>query len=79
MMLKLGVEAEEAETLEQLGARAPAVTDAVISIIASQTARELDDVSRRDSLKESIRTRFNEILGEEGEVSHVYFTQYVLQ
>lgn len=79
MMLKLGVEAEEAETLEVLATRKPAVTDAVIDVIATQSARELDDITRRDSLKEAIRTRFNEILGEEGEVSRLYFTQYVLQ
>ena len=79
LMVKVGAEAAEAATLERLDALRPAATDAVINLLTSRTVEELSDIARRDSLKEEVRTRFNEILGEDGPVTRVYFTQYVLQ
>ena len=78
-MVKIGVEADEEETLARLDEMAPAATDAVIGLMSALPVSELADVSRRDSLKEGVRAELNRILGEDGPVTRVYFTQYVLQ
>ena len=79
LMVKVGAEAEEAATLERLTVLGPAATDAVIGLLARRSVAELADIARRDSLKEEVRVAFNELLGEDGPVTRVYFTQYVLQ
>lgn len=79
LMVRVGVEAAEAKTLERLQVLTPAATDAVIDLLSGQTVGELSDIARRDSLKEGVRGRINEVLGEDGPVTRVYFTQYVLQ
>jgi flagellar FliL protein len=79
LMVKVGAEAQDPKTLTRLNALGPVAKDAVIDMMASRTVEELSDVTRRDSLKELVRGRFNEILGEDGPVTRVYFTQYVLQ
>ena len=79
LMVKVGVEADDAETLTRLDEMSPAATDAVIGLMSAMRVEQLSDVSQRDSLKEDIRLRFNQILGEDGPVTRVYFTQYVLQ
>ncbi|WP_412069063.1 flagellar basal body-associated protein FliL [Rubrivirga sp. IMCC43871] len=79
LMVKLGVEAEEAETLARLDELQPAAVDAVLQLLSAETVERLSDITLRDSLKDEIRTRFNTMLGEDGPVTRVYFTQYVLQ
>lgn len=79
LMIKVGVEAEEEATLERLGDLSPAARDAVLTLLASQTVSELSDVTRRDSLKAEILDSFNRILGDDGPITQVYFTQFVLQ
>ncbi len=79
LMIRLGVEAAEAETLARLDLLRPAAVDAVIRLMSDQSIETLTDITQRDSLKEEIRTQFNTILGEDGPVSRVYFTQYVIQ
>ena len=78
-MVRVGVEAESQKTLDRLGELGPAATDAVIGLMAELTVEELADITRRDALKEALRDRFNAILGDDGPVSRIYFTQYVLQ
>ena len=79
LMVKVGAEAADAATLKRLEEMSPAATDAVIGLLAGLRVSELTDIARRDSLKESIRARFNDMLGDDGPVTRVYFTQYVLQ
>ena len=79
LMVKIGAEAEAVETLDRLTVLTPAATDAVIGLLASRSVAELADITRRDSLKEEVRVAFNDLLGEDGPVTRVYFTQYVLQ
>lgn len=78
-MIRVGVEAEDQKTLDRLGELGPATTDAIIDLMSKKTVEELSDIAQRDSLKDSVRDRFNTILGEDGPVSRIYFTQYVLQ
>ena len=79
LMVKVGVEADDAATLARLDEMSPAATDAVIGLMSAMRVEQLSDVARRDSLKEDVRRQFNAILGEDGPVTRVYFTQYVLQ
>ena len=78
-MVRVGVEAEDQKALDRLDELGPAATDAVIGLMAAMTVEELADITRRDSLKDALRDRFNGILGDDGPVSRIYFTQYVLQ
>ncbi|MEM1117340.1 MAG: flagellar basal body-associated FliL family protein [Bacteroidota bacterium] len=79
LMVKVGVEAAEEATLDRLNTLSPVARDAVLTILAEQTVSELSDVTRRDSIKADILDAFNRILGEDGPVTRVYFTQFVLQ
>jgi len=78
-MIRVGVEAEDEATLTRLSELGPATTDAIIDLMSKKTVEELSSLGMRDSLKVSVRDRFNTILGEDGPVSRIYFTQYVLQ
>ena len=79
LMVKVGVEAEKAKTLARLDLLRPAAVDAVISHLSEQPVERLVDVAQRDSLKAEIQSRFDEMLGDDGPLSRIYFTQYVLQ
>jgi flagellar basal body-associated protein FliL len=50
----------------------------VLKILGSRSIEELSDITRRNELKETLRTAVNGILAE-GEVKRLYFTRYVLQ
>lgn len=79
LMVKVGVEAEEQKTLDRLGELMPATVDQVIEIFGELDVAELTDVTRRDSLKTSVQATIDEVLGDDGPVNRIYFTQYVLQ
>ena len=53
--------------------------DAILTILASQSSQQLSDITRRDSLKQEVRSALNGLLGDDGSVSRIYFTQFVLQ
>ncbi|GAB5537440.1 MAG: hypothetical protein Rubg2KO_36890 [Rubricoccaceae bacterium] len=78
-MARVGIEAEDAKTLERMDVLSPAITDAMVGMMSKLTVEEINDIARRDSLKDALRTSFNQMLGEDGPISRVYFTQYVLQ
>jgi len=79
LMIKIGVEAEDAETLARLDILRPAAVDAVVGLMSAQSVARLSDITKRDSLKTEILDRFNRMLGEDGPVTRIYFTQFVLQ
>lgn len=79
LMVKIGVEAEESATLARLDLLRPAAVDAVIDYMGAQPVDRLADIVYRDTLKAEIIDRFNAMLGEDGPVTRIYFTQYVLQ
>ena len=79
LMARVGVEAAEATTLERLDALGPAARDAILETLSRRSVEELGDIALRDSLKQDIRSSLNDILGEDGPVTRIYFTQYVLQ
>jgi flagellar FliL protein len=77
LMVDLALEAADEATIEEITSREVVLRDAVVAILAAQTVEELASIADRTALKDSIQSRVNEIL--EGEVSRLYFTQYVLQ
>lgn len=79
LMAKIGVEAESEKTLARLEELGPAARDAILTILASQSSQQLGDITRRDSLKQEVRGALNGLLGDDGSVSRIYFTQFVLQ
>ncbi len=79
LMARVGVEAATPETLERLDVLGPAASDAILESLSSRTVAELSNITLRDSLKQDIRSSLNRVLGDDGPVTRVYFTQYVLQ
>lgn len=79
LMVRVGVEAASPKTLERLDALRPAANDALLTIFGRRTVAELADIGQRDALKEEVRVALNRMLGKDGPVTRIYFTQYVLQ
>ncbi|MGB3544479.1 flagellar basal body-associated FliL family protein [Rubrivirga sp.] len=78
-MVKVGVEAEDQKTLDRLEEVKPAALDGVIALLSERSVAELTDVSQRDSLKVNVKQIIDNVLGDDGPLSRIYFTQYVLQ
>lgn len=78
LQVKLGLEAQEEATFEELTSKEPVVRDAVLKILSSYSVEQLGRLEARDSLRTEIRSSINGIL-DEGEIQRLYFTQYVLQ
>ena len=79
LMIKVGIEAEEAKTLTRIDELRPAAVDAIIDLMSAQPVEVLGDITQRDALKAELLARLNRMLGKDGPVTRVYFTQYVLQ
>lgn len=78
LMVKIGLESEESQTLEEIAQKKIVINDTVLNILSSETAEELASIENRDAIKEALRNALNEILTE-GKITRLYFTQYVLQ
>ncbi|MEM7383323.1 MAG: flagellar basal body-associated FliL family protein [Verrucomicrobiota bacterium] len=72
------METTEPAILETVTAREMVVRDTIIKILGTRTVDELANIQERNVLKDEIRLAVNGILTE-GEISRMYFTQYVLQ
>ena len=78
LMMNLGVEAPEETIIEELKSREIVARDTVLKLLSVRSAEELILLETRNELKEEVRNAFNGILSE-GQITRVYFTQYVLQ
>ena len=78
LMVKIGLESDKAKALAEVTAKDVVVRDAILRNLSARTVEELASIEQRESLKDSLRAAINAIL-EEGEVTRLYFTQYVLQ
>ncbi len=78
LMIKIGLESDKAKALEEVTQKEVVVRDVLLRTLSVHTVEELADLALRDELKQELRVAINEIL-EEGEVTRLYFTQYVLQ
>ena len=78
LMIKIGLESNTAKALEAVKEKAVVVRDAILKDLSSRTVAELASIEHRSQIKDGLREVINEIL-EKGEVTRLYFTQYVLQ
>ncbi len=78
MMIKNCLESDKAKVLEEVKEKQVVVRDAILKTLSVHTVDELADLELRDELKHGLRAAINEILVK-GEVTRLYFTQYVLQ
>ena len=78
LMIKIGLESNKAKALEEVKEKAVVVRDAILRDLSSRTVAELASIEHRNQIKDGLREVINEIL-EKGEVTRLYFTQYVLQ
>ena len=78
LMIKIGLESNKAKALEEVKEKAIVVRDAILRDLSSRTVDELAAIEQRSQIKDGLREVINGIL-EKGEVTRLYFTQYVLQ
>ena len=78
LMVNLGLESSKASVLEELETKEVVVRDRVLRLLSQRSVEELADIGQREPLKDELRGAINRVL-ENGEVSRLYFTQYVLQ
>ena len=78
LMIKIGLESDKAKVLAEVKEKQVVVRDAILKTLSVHTVDELADLELRDELKHELRAAINEILVK-GEVTRLYFTQYVLQ
>ena len=78
LMVNIGLESANQAILDEVSGKEIVVRDTVLKILGSQSVEDLVDISRRNELKEMLRSAVNDIL-DEGEVDRLYFTRYVLQ
>ena len=69
---------EKGKTPETMKEDTPQIRDAVLSSLASKTRDQVGPQAGREKLKEEIKKRVNEALGED-DVQGVYFTNFVTQ
>lgn len=78
LMVSIVFEAPTQQTLDELTAKEVAIKDTLLHILSSKTVPELSDMATRNPLRESLRSATNAFLTQ-GQLTHLYFTQYVMQ
>lgn len=78
LMVSIVFEAPTQQVLDELTAKEVAVKDTLLHILGSKTVPELTDMATRNPLRENLRSATNAFLTR-GQLTHLYFTQYVLQ
>jgi flagellar protein FliL len=78
LMVSLGLETEIPTLLESITAREMVVRDTIINILGRRTVEDLAAIEQRNAIKDELLQAVNSVLAE-GQISQLYFTQYVLQ
>lgn len=78
LMINIGLESNKGSVLEELEEKEIVVRDRVLRLLSQRTVEDLADIGLREPLKDELRGAINRVL-ENGEVTRLYFTQYVLQ
>jgi flagellar FliL protein len=76
--LSFKVETDSKKAKEELQQREFQIRDIIISELANMSADQLDGKEGMDKLKETVKTKTNELM-HEGKVNKVYTTSYILQ
>lgn len=78
LMVNVGFESDDEDVITELENKEVVVRDKVIKMLGEFTAPILADIDRRSFIKDTLRQSVNQVL-KEGQVTRLYFTQYVLQ
>ena len=80
LKVTVGLELDKAKgkSAEGLKEQTPAIRDAVLTALSSQSRDAVTPVKGREKLKAEIKKNVNQVLGEE-DVQNVYFTNFVTQ
>jgi flagellar FliL protein len=75
---KIDLELSNAKLQKEINKKLPAIRDMIIQILSSKTVEEIQTAKGKEKLKQEIKTKLNSILTT-GEITHVYFTEFVIQ
>lgn len=78
LVLSLALEMKNDDGLAALEARDPEVRDVILTLLSGKTVQDLADVTGRPALRDELRGRLNELLGD-GEVVRLYLPRFVIQ
>jgi len=78
LVVKMNLEEDGEELTPELDKKTPMIRDIIITILSSKTVEEITTAKGKEKLKEEIITQINRHL-EDGEIRHVYFTEFVIQ
>ncbi len=78
--LKVGItlEAKDKAGSEAIKKRMPQITDAVLLLLGNKQYGEIKDLQGKMQLKSDLLARVQELAGQ-GEITHLYFTDFVVQ
>ena len=75
---KIDLQLSSAAVQKEIDKRLPAIRDLIIQILSSKTVAEIQTIKGKQKLKEEIKNKINQLLPK-GEVTNVYFTQFIIQ
>ncbi len=78
LVVELGLETQDAALVEEAKSKEILIRDAIISLLTSNTAEELMQVSVRNRLRKDILETLNEQMSQ-GKFDKLYFKKYILQ
>ncbi|WP_353662360.1 flagellar basal body-associated protein FliL [Hydrogenimonas sp. SS33] len=78
LVVKMNLEEDGEELTPELDKKTPMIRDIIISILSSKTVEEITTAKGKEKLKEEIINQINKHL-DDGEIRHVYFTEFVIQ
>lgn len=78
LVMSLAIRVSEKGSTEELLARDPEIRDALLSLLSARTVDELANPGARDSLKQSLKTAIESVVGA-GKIATILFPQFVLQ
>ncbi|NPA30062.1 MAG: flagellar basal body-associated protein FliL [Epsilonproteobacteria bacterium] len=78
LVVKMNLEEDGEELTPELDKKTPMIRDIIITILSSKTVEEITTAKGKEKLKEEIMNEINKHL-DDGEIRHVYFTEFVIQ
>ncbi len=78
LVVKMNLEEDGEELTPELDKKTALIRDVVISILSSKTVEEITTAKGKSKLKDEIIAQINKHL-EDGEIRHIYFTEFVIQ
>lgn len=79
LKMEIAFDTRDPKTKEKLSKEVCRIKDAIILLSSSKTFDEVCDLNGKLQLKQDIKELVNGILGKEGHVNKVYFTDFVIQ